>query len=89
VCARRRAGKVYATMMRGPLIRIVAAMLVSGAATSAMAKESSRPSLRGSLGADVDAWPLGFAFEAGVWLDHDLWMFGGKVSPEAGVRSKR
>jgi hypothetical protein len=66
-------------MMRGLLIRIGVAMLLSGAATPAMAQESGGRALRGSFGADADAWPFGFAFEGGVWLDHGLWMAGTHV----------
>ena len=45
-CARRRAGKVYVTMMRGPLIRIGVAMLLFGGATRAMAQESGGTAVR-------------------------------------------
>jgi hypothetical protein len=63
-------------MMRGPLIRIGVAMLLSGVATPAMAQDSGGTAVRGSFGADVDAWPFGFAFEGGLWIDHGLWMSG-------------
>jgi hypothetical protein len=66
-------------MMRALLIRIGAVMLLSGAATAAMAQESGGRAFRGSFGADVDAWPFGFAFEGGLWLDHGLWMAGAHV----------
>jgi hypothetical protein len=70
------AGKVYVTMMRGPFIRIGVAVLLAGAAAPAAAQQSGGTALRASFGADVDAWPFGFAFEGGLWLDHGLWMAG-------------
>jgi hypothetical protein len=64
--------------MRGPLIPIGVAMLLAGAAPAA-AQQSGGTALRGSLGADVDAWPFGFALEGGLWLDHGAWMAGAHV----------
>src|SRR5260370_35549977 len=45
-CARRRAGMVYVTVMRGPLIRIGVAMLLFGGATRAVAQESGGTAVR-------------------------------------------